>query len=294
MTAGRAATVSAGADRVAGIDHDLLVLLHAHRVLTTPQLIALVRRPERTVDYRLTRLRHRALVERTRPYAASGSAPFYWWLTRAGARLVEGTSPAPGKGEPNPLFLRHSSAIAGLYVALSEVGNDAGLELSAWRRDEDAWEDWSSYRGPGRIRPDAYVELRLTVDGTDGVAGAFVEVDFATMDQARLRAKVARHRRYCTETIWWDRHPCCPALLLVTTSEPRVNRFLATAEKDRPRPSPTNRSTPPTTKSWWQRARPSRRPRRPWLRRCGAQPSETPRSPCPSCLRPRCASTAGW
>ena len=238
VTAGRAATVSAGADRLAGIDHDILALLHTHRVLTTPQLIALARRPERTVDYRLTRLRHRALVERARPYAASGSAPFYWWLTRAGAHLVEGTSPAPGKGTPNPLFLRHTAGIAGLYVALSEVGNDAGLELAAWRRDEDAWEDWSDYRGPGRIRPDAYVELRLTVDGTDAVAGAFVEVDFATMDQARLRAKVARHRRYCTETIWWDRHPCCPALLLVTTSEARVNRFLATAEKDHPRPSP--------------------------------------------------------
>ena len=179
MTAGRSATVSARAERLAGIDHDILALLHAHRVLTTPQLIALTKRPERTVDYRLTRLRHRSLVDRTRPYAASGSAPFFWWLTRAGARLVEGTSPAPGKGTPNPLFLRHSSAIAGLYVALHEVGSDAGLELVAWRRDEDAWEDWSGYRGPGRIRPDAYVELQLTVDGTHGVAGAFVEVDFA-------------------------------------------------------------------------------------------------------------------
>jgi hypothetical protein len=141
------------------------------------------------------------------------------------------------QGAPNPLFLRHTAAIAGLYVALRDVDNDAGLELSTWRRDDDAWEDWSGYLGPGRVRPDAYVDLRLTVDDTDGVAGTFVEVDFATMDQARLRAKVARHRCSCAETIWWDRHPCCPALLLVTTSEARVNRFLATAEKDRPRPS---------------------------------------------------------
>lgn len=220
VTAGCSASVSAGADRLAGIDHDILALLHAHRVLTTPQLIALTKRPERTVDYRLVRLRHRALVERARPYAALGSAPFYWWLTRAGAHLVEGTSPAPGKGAPNPLFLRHSAAIAGFYVALREVGIDAGLEPSAWRRDDDAWEDWSSYRGPGRIRPDAYVELSLTVDGTEGAARTFVEVDFATMDQARLRAKVARHRRYCDETIWWDRHPYCPALLSSRPQKP--------------------------------------------------------------------------
>lgn len=223
--------------RLCAIDHDILGLLQAHRVLTTPQLITLTRRPERTIDYRLTRLRERSLVDRTRPYAASGSAPFYWWLTRAGARLVEGTSPAPGKGTPNPLFLRHTAAIAGLFVALCDAGPSVGVTLAEWRRDEDAWEDWSSYRGAGRIRPDAYAEVHLDVDGEDGVAGAFVEVDFATMDQARLRAKAARHRSYCTDTVWWDRHPCCPALLLVTTSEARVNRFLAGVEKDRPRPS---------------------------------------------------------
>ena len=236
MNGGRSAATRI--DRLCAIDHDILGLLQVHRVLTTPQLITLTARPERTVDYRLTRLRSRSLVERTRPYAASGSAPFYWWLTRAGAHLVEGTSPAPGKGTPNPLFMRHTAAIAGLYVALVDVGPSVGLTLTEWQRDEHAWEDWSGYRGTGRIRPDAYAEVHLEVDGQDGVAGAFVEVDFATMDQARLRAKVARHRQYCKDTVWWDRHPCCPALLLFTTSEARVNRFLTGVEKDRPRPSP--------------------------------------------------------
>jgi hypothetical protein len=108
------------ADRLSAVDHELLAHLLAHRVLTTPQLIALVCRPERSVDYRLGRLRATGVVDRTRPYAASGSAPFFWWLTRKGAHLVEGTSPAPGKAAPNPLFLRHTSAIAGLYVALVE------------------------------------------------------------------------------------------------------------------------------------------------------------------------------
>ncbi len=148
---------------------------------------------------------------------------------RARARRTRCSFATPG---PSP----------GLYVTLCDIGPNVGLRPTEWRRDENAWEYWSSHRGTGRLRPETYAELVLTVDGQGGAAGAFVEVDFATMDQARLRAKVARHRQYCTDTVWWDRHPCCPALLLVTTSEARVNRLLAGVEKDRRRPSPYERS----------------------------------------------------
>jgi len=231
--AGRDGPSARSADRLSDTDRLILALLDRHRVLTTSQLITLSARPERSVDYRLARLRSASLVERTRPYAAIGSAPFHWWLTRAGARLVGGTSPAPGKGTPNPLFVRHTAVIAGLYVALRQLGSSAGLTALSWARDEECWEDWIHFGQAGRIRPDAYVELEVVVDGEAGRAGAFVEVDFATMDQTRLRAKAARHRRYVRELVWWDRHPCVPALLLVTTSDGRVNRFLAGVEKDR-------------------------------------------------------------
>jgi hypothetical protein len=206
--------------------------------MTTPQLITLVRRPERTVDYRLSRLRDAGVVERTRPYAASGSAPFFWWLTRSGAQLVEGTSPAPGKAAPNPLFLRHSGAIASLYVALVDLGPHLGLADCSWRRAETAWEEWSPSLGrPKHLRPDAHMEVTLDVDGEPARAGAFVEIDFATMDQRRLAAKVTRHRDYASDRAWWSRHPGCPAVLLLTTSDARVTRFLANLERDRPRPS---------------------------------------------------------
>ena len=226
------------ADRLTSLDHVLLGLLQTHRVMTTPQLITLVGRPERTVDYRLSRLRDAGVVERTRPYAASGSAPFFWWLTRSGAQLVEGTSPAPGKAAPNPLFLRHSAAIAGLYVALVNLGPHVGLTDCSWRRDETAWEEWSPSLGRAKhLRPDAHFEATLDADGEPGRAGAFIEIDFATMDQRRLAAKVARHRDYASDRAWWNRHPGCPALLLLTTSDARVTRFLANLERARPRPS---------------------------------------------------------
>ena len=81
------------------------------------------------------------------------------------------------------------------------------------------------------------MEVTLDVDGEPGRAGAFVEIDFATMDQRRLAAKVARHRDYASDRAWWNRHPGCPALLLLTTSDARVTRFLANLERARPRPS---------------------------------------------------------
>lgn len=91
-----------------------------------------------------------------------------------------------------PRRFRHTAVIAGLYVALMEVGSEVGLTLSSWLRDEEAWDDWSDHRGAGCIRTHAYAELQLTVDGTAGVAGTSIEVDLATVDQTRLRAKVAR------------------------------------------------------------------------------------------------------
>lgn len=122
-------------------------------------------------------------------------------------------------------------------MALCDVGPAVGLDCQTWLRDEVAWEEWSDVGQRRHLRPDAYVEVALGVDGETGVAGCFVEVDFATMDQARLRAKVALHRQYARDRAWWTRHYGCPPLLLLTTSEARVTRFLVNAEKDRPRKS---------------------------------------------------------
>jgi hypothetical protein len=181
-------------------------------------------------------------------------------VTRSGARLVEGTSPAPGKGTPNPLFLRHTAGSAGLYVALCDLGPSVGLTLSGWRRDEDAWEDWSGYRGSGRIRPDAYTEVNLEVDGHDGVAGAFVGVDFATMDQARLRAKVARHRSRLTcasIAMWWH------------ASRQRKAATTSTSGASVPSCGPSRPVRPSSTRG-------STTGRRSWSSPCGSPPAAPP------------------
>ena len=222
------------------LDDSLVNLLDAHRVLTTPQLIAATGAAERTLNHRLMRLRQRGLVTRARPYRDVGSAPFHWWLTPAGLRLVGHDTTTRRPNNPAPLFLAHTTAVAGLWLALREA---PGIELVSWCREEAAWEEWLTSTGwshptRSRISPDATARLALDVEGCRGEVSAFVEVDLSTMVQDRLRAKVTRYRKYAEAGGWKGRHPHCPVLLFVTTSEQRATRFLAGIAPKKSKPSP--------------------------------------------------------
>jgi Replication-relaxation len=131
------------------------------------------------------------------------------------------------------MFLAHAAAIADLWIALSTVGPEVGLNLSRWLRDEEAWEEWRGLGGGGRIAPDAFAELVVGEEGE--LVPVLVEVDLATMTQARLQAKLRRYVKYAEDGAWEERHGTCPVLLFLTTSPVRSNGFLAGAEKLRPR-----------------------------------------------------------
>ena len=195
-------------------------------MLTTHQLVTLTQRPERTVRYRLERLRRGGVVGRARPYSATGSAPARWWLTASGARLVSGTSPAPGRAAPNSLFMAHTVAIADLYVTLARLTDRSGIRVRGWVRDQDSWEEWRSHLGRRSLCPDALLQAEVDVGGEAGATEAFVEVDLGTMSQSRLRAKAARHREYVSENAWRALHPHPPLLLVLTMSEARATTFL--------------------------------------------------------------------
>ena len=85
-------------------------------------------------------------------------------------------------------------------MALVDLGPNIGFTDCSWRRDEIAWEEWSPRARPGQAPP-----ARRPHGGHPrhrwraARAGAFVEIDFATMDQRRLAAKVARHRDYASD-----------------------------------------------------------------------------------------------
>ncbi|WP_152748286.1 replication-relaxation family protein [Micromonospora sp. RV43] len=219
-----------------GPSHDLLVLLDAHRVLTTDQLARATGTPVRTVRHRLDRLRTAGLVDAVRPGREAGSSPRHWWLRIAGARLVAGTAAAPGRQRPSGLHVAHAAAIAEVWLAVRDHGPSAGLALRRWWTDRAGWQEWET-TPPGwgarrrRLTPDGALLVDVDHAGVVGTAAAFVEVDLATMSQVVLREKVTRYLAYAEDRAWEGRWPHCPPLLLLTTTEARAATFLAAADR---------------------------------------------------------------
>jgi hypothetical protein len=122
-------------------DRELVDQVVEHRVATIQQLPALLDMPERTVRYRMERLRLLGMVGRSTPPVAKGKAADHWSPTKNADSWAKGT-PVPRGDErkpPGTSFLVHSAAITGPYVALLRLC-EAGLTLVTWRRESDAKE----------------------------------------------------------------------------------------------------------------------------------------------------------
>jgi hypothetical protein len=207
-------------------DRELVDQLVEHRVATTQQLSALLDMPERTVRYRMERLRLLGMVGRSIPPTVKGKSADHWYPTKNADSWAKGTL-VPRGGErkaPGTSFLVHSAAITGLYVALLRLG-EGGFMLVTWRREREAKEHFEARDRDRKIVPDAFVVLR----SGDAEYRVFVEIDMGSMSMVRLGQKLAGYAAYYLEEAWKERHPFPPVLLVLTTSQARVesviNRF---------------------------------------------------------------------
>ncbi len=188
--------------------------------------------PSRTLRYRTRRLHDLGLVGRSRPYRELGSAPNHHWPTRRADCMMNG-DPIPRGGErnqPNPLFLAHAAALTELYVTLAVGGPSVGLSLLDYRREGDAREPFAHLNKERALAPDALVIL---TDEQEHKLGAFVELDLGTMSHARLRQKADLYAVYTAANVWQDRHLFLPALLFLTTTDTRAQRFLTALQSAR-------------------------------------------------------------
>jgi hypothetical protein len=95
--------------------------------------------------------------------------------------------------------------------------------LLDYRREGDAREPFTHLRKERALAPDAMVIL---TDEQERKLGAFVELDLGTMSHTRLRQKAGLYAAYTAADVWHDRHLFLPALLFLTTTDTRAQRFL--------------------------------------------------------------------
>ncbi len=192
-----------------------------HRVATVAHLNALLGLPERTLRYRLTRLRELRYARAVTPPAEKGSSPDHWAPTRQADGWARG-HPTPKGGERRALgttFVVHAAALTGLYVALRQTAPSIGLTLAGWARETEAKEEFIDLREtPKKIVPDGLVVLAHD----EGEYRAFFEVDLGSMSMNRLSKKLAGYAAYYAVDAWRELHPFPPVLLVLTTTEQRA------------------------------------------------------------------------
>jgi Replication-relaxation len=193
------------AARITPRDRWLLRMICEHRVLTTTQVTQLAFGTPRAATARLLTLTRLRAVDRFRPLARSGSAPWHHVLDDAGAVILaaeDGITPAQlGYRRDRVLAialspqLAHATGANDVLCALAAGARAGHGTLGCWwgeRRCAALWGDLA--------RPDAYGRWREPAPGGVAETEFFLEYDTGTEDLPRLVAKLTGYRMLAART----------------------------------------------------------------------------------------------
>lgn len=182
----------------------LCQVLFDHKVLTTEQIKDLCFANLTTARHRLTALYELRVLDRFRPFRATGSDPYHYVLDTLGAEVV-----AADRGiEVTRPGLHHSRALA--LAESQRLGHLLGINgvfcsLARWARsveDTELAEWWSERRCAAEwgevVRPDGFGTLRRGRT----VVEFFVEYDTDTETLGRLAAKLSGYAELVQATGW--------------------------------------------------------------------------------------------
>lgn len=203
-----------------------MTLLGEHQVLTTSQLVRITSRPERTVQHRLGVLHRVGLINRVRPPADVGTAPFHCWLTVFGARAV-GVD-APESWSEDLAGVRAKVVLTELWLSVRDHGEPGGLHLQDWRR-LSCGVSYLDLRtnAPGALPVEA--ELIVALDSHDvPQVRMFVVASVEGISKARLAAVLGRYAGYVAACCPDER---CPALVVVVCTPRHADSVVAVAKQ---------------------------------------------------------------
>lgn len=190
--------------RLSDRDWAILYSLKRSRVLTGHQLGRLhffelsnltQHRTTRLVLKRLTDWQLLTRLDRAIGGVRAGSTGWVYSLEPLGHRLIQLQTDSRDDQRirkawtPSLLFLKHSLAVAELYVQLAERSRSAAYQLAEFVTEPDCW--WSDGLGSW-LKPDAYLVLR-TLDYDELV---WLEVDRATESLPTLKRKMLGYQNF--------------------------------------------------------------------------------------------------
>lgn len=178
-------------------DRYLCRLLLEHRVLTTAQVADVGFESIRRALFRLGQLRRLRIVDRFRPLATAGSAPYHWVLDTLGAAVVAAergveVADLPWRRDKAIALatserLGHAVGVNGFFTALLRTArHQPGAELVLWWSERRCAASWGSF-----ARPDGY---GVWAEAARRVAFCF-EHDNGTERLARLSDKLPGYAR---------------------------------------------------------------------------------------------------
>jgi hypothetical protein len=207
-------------------DGQFLTLLGEHQVLTTSQLVRITSQPDRSVQHRLGVLHRVGLINRIRPPADVGTAPFHCWLTDFGAGAVGVDDPEPWSEDL--AGARAKVALTELWLSVRDHGESGGLHLQGWCRLSCG----VSYLDPRTNAPGVLpveAELIVALDSHDGPpVTMFVVAIVEGISKARLSAVLARYASYVATC---RPHKRMPVLGVVVRTPRHADSVLAVAEQ---------------------------------------------------------------
>jgi len=226
--------LAALARRLTPRDHQILALVHEHRVLTTGEIAEVFFSGERAANYRLKTLYWYRALDRAQPRTlAGGSAPFHYVLDETGAMVL-----AADRGLTRAEFgyrrdrataillsakLSHTVGGNGFFTTLlAAARRDPGTAcLTAWRPEHRCGTEWH-----GRIHPDGYGRWREHGPAGTSETDFFLEYDTGTEPLPKVAAKLASY-----EALYQTTGIPTPVLFWLPTAirEANLRRLLTSA-----------------------------------------------------------------
>ncbi len=190
-------------------------------------------RTGRASQQRLKKLGDEGLLKRVRLMAvdsefASGSLPALYFLTEAGADLVEretGRRPARvTRSDPKPFTLRHRLATVRARLAIDQSADLAGIAAPAWIMEQDTHDGEVPRKGRSpsesrvlvnryyrdghamSFRPDAACHLQLPHNGRLASLLAYLEIDRGTEGHLQWKRKLNGIQAFVADPKGWPSH----------------------------------------------------------------------------------------